>query len=66
MTTCETEVMEALHSPRGRTLYAPVLAAILQRPQAEIDQAVESLRARRLVGRSPCGQWRAYRVRKSS
>lgn len=61
MTALEAEVMEALHSPRGRRLYVPVMAAILQRSQAEITQAVESLRTRRLVAPNQCGQWMAIR-----
>ncbi|MFC4373297.1 hypothetical protein ACFO5K_04210 [Nocardia halotolerans] len=65
MTTLESRVMEAL-SQRGRLLYPGTLAAILHRPRHEIEEAVESLRAKRLVMRNACGQWSAYRVRRVS
>lgn len=58
MTTLETEVLDALRQP-SRLLYPETLAAILQRPRPEIDQAVESLRVQRLASRNRCGQWAA-------
>ena len=60
MTKLETEVLDALRQP-SRLLYPETLAAILQRPRPEIDQAVKSLRAQKLVDRNKCGQWRALR-----
>lgn len=60
MTALETDVFAALH-PTTRLLYPETLAAILQRPVAEIDRAVESLRKQQLADRNRCGQWRALR-----
>ncbi|MFD6224356.1 hypothetical protein [Nocardia asteroides] len=60
MTILESKVFEALQQP-GRLLYPETLAAILQRPRNQIDDAVESLRAQRLVVRNRCGQWSVLR-----
>ncbi|WP_280305661.1 hypothetical protein [Nocardia neocaledoniensis] len=61
MTTLESEVLAALRRPAGRLLYPETIAAILQRPRPEIDQAVASLRAQRLACRAASGQWYARR-----
>lgn len=60
MTPLESEVRDVLR-PRGRLLYPETIAAILQRPRAEIDKAVEGLRAQHLAARNRCGQWYADR-----
>lgn len=60
MTKLEIEVLDALRQP-SRLLYPETLAAILQRPRPEIDQAVESLHAQKLVRPNRCGQWQAAR-----
>ncbi|MFC5791779.1 hypothetical protein ACFPPE_18195 [Agromyces tardus] len=65
MTTLESAVFDTLH-PTTRLLYPETIAAILQRPVAEINQAVKSLRAKRLAMRNACGQWSAYRTRRVS
>lgn len=60
MTALEAEVFEKLQQP-ARLLHTETLAAILQRPVVEIDRAVASLRAKRLVVRNYAGQWAARR-----
>lgn len=60
MSTVEIEVLEKLREP-SRLLYPETLAAILQRPVTEIDKAVESLRAQRLVVCNRVGQWSVLR-----
>lgn len=65
MTTLESDVLNAL-TPHGRPLNTTTIAAILRRPQSEIDRAVKSLRAKRLAMRNSCGQWSAYRTRRAS
>lgn len=65
MTALESQVLDALR-PNTRLLYTETLAAILQRPAAEVEKAAKSLRAQKLVGRNACGQWHAFRIRKSS
>ncbi|MFD4442548.1 hypothetical protein ACFWPK_22535 [Nocardia sp. NPDC058519] len=60
MTTLETEVLDARRQP-SRLLYPETIAAILQRPRSEIEQAVESLRTQQLVVPNRCGQWMAIR-----
>ncbi|MEU3011035.1 hypothetical protein [Nocardia asteroides] len=58
MTALETEILDKLNDP-PRSLYTEALAAILQRPRAEIDRAVMALYDRRLVWRNRAGQWAA-------
>ncbi|WP_446224998.1 hypothetical protein ACTWPB_07730 [Nocardia sp. IBHARD005] len=65
MTALESEVLEAL-TPTTRLLRPETLAAILQRPRAEIDKASKALRAQGLVGRNASGQWYAYREQRVS
>lgn len=64
MASLESKVLDALR-PTGRLLYPHTLAAILGRPQPEIERAVESLRTQQLAFRNRAGQWYAYRGRSS-
>ncbi|MEV4155389.1 hypothetical protein AB0J48_20400 [Nocardia salmonicida] len=60
MTALESDVLDVLRQP-GRLLYPETIAAILQQPRPDIDQAVESLRTQRLAVPNRCGQWMANR-----
>lgn len=61
----ESQVLDTLRAP-GRLLYCETIAAILQRPRAEIERAVDSLWDQKLVRRNVCGQWSAYRAGRAS
>ena len=56
----ESRVLEAL-MPTRRLLLPEVLAAILECSRPDVDEALESLRSRRLVSRNRCGQWWLHR-----